>query len=163
MVTCSFMAGSAPRPVELTTIVLSPVPGMSNFMVSAPGLELASSMADLSEHEPPNPQKPLLVMVSWKSAVEFTVKVVEAWAGWAASMRHAANSAATTIRHAPSAFVLHAVPLVLLSMAWFICLSFLSFRGGREALSGFLCPEVTLERARGHRIVRGTYLGVPVS
>src|SRR5829696_9123352 len=151
MVTCSFMAGSAPRPVELTTIVLTPVPGMSNFMVSAPGEELASSMADLSEHEPPNPQKPSLVMVSWKSAVEFTVKVVAACAGGAASMRHAAISVATTIRHAPSAFVLHLVPLVLLSMAWFISVSFLSFRGRHQALSGFFRPEMTLgEGGRGH-------------
>src|SRR5829696_1620991 len=120
MVTCSFMGGNAPRPVEFTTMVLTPVPDMAKFMVPAPGEELASSMAALSEHDPPNPQKPSLVIVSWKSPVELTVKVVEAWAAWTA-IKHAANSVATTIRHAPrSAFVLRLVPLVRLSIAWFI-------------------------------------------
>src|SRR5215213_11236873 len=127
------MAGSAPRPVALTTIVLTPVPGMANFMVSAPEVALASWTASLKVQVSQAPSG----VASPVSAVELTVKVVEAWAGWAAIMRHAAKSVATIIRHAAnSTFVLHPVPLVRLSMVWFICLPFLSLCGGHQALSG---------------------------
>jgi hypothetical protein len=84
MVTCSVMVGRSPRPVEPTLMVFTPVPGMAKFMVSAPEVKLASSIAALSEHEPPNPQKPSPIIVSWKSPVEVTVKIVEARAGPAA-------------------------------------------------------------------------------
>src|SRR3954447_12504930 len=96
MVTGEVMAGSLPRPVAPTAMVFTPVPGMAKFMVSAPALELASSMAALSEHDPPNPQNPSPVIVSWKSLVELTVRAVEAWTGGlATSARHMATKSAT--------------------------------------------------------------------
>src|SRR5829696_4481391 len=153
MVNCSVMAGSAPKPPELTWMVATPVPGMLKFMVSAPAVALACWMAALKVHWFPSlktsmSQVPLAVDdASGESRVSFTVKVVEAWAGWTASMRHAANSVATTIRHAAiiAFFVLHLVPLVLLSIAWIISV-FLSFCGGPEALAAFGAPPRRLAR-----------------
>ena len=94
-------------------------------MVSAPEVALACWMAALSVHWFPSlktsmSQVPLTVDASGESRVSLTVKIVEAWAGWA-PIKYTANSVATTIRHAAnSAFLLHLVPLVLLSIAWFI-------------------------------------------
>src|SRR5215213_1864946 len=104
---------------------------MLKFMVSAPEVALACWMAALSVHWFPGLKTsmsqvpPAVDDASGESRVSFTVKVVAAWAGWAA------------IRHAPSSvLVLHLVPLVRLSMAWFISV-FLSVCGEPEALAAF--------------------------
>src|SRR5215211_6650483 len=131
------MAGRAPKPPELTWMVATPgagMKGMLKFMVSAPTVALACWIAALSVHWFPGLKTsmsqvpPAVDDASGESRVSFTVKVVAAWAGWAA-LKHAASSVATTIRHAPrSVLVLHLVPLVRLSMAWFISV-FLSVCG----------------------------------
>src|SRR5215212_2936204 len=111
MVACSVIAGSEPSPAEEPTLmVFTPVPGMAKFMVSAPGVKLASSMAALSEHEPPNPQKPSPISVSWKSAVEFTTKVVSAGAGAAFAMPQAIIAATSIPAASAFAFVPHTCP-----------------------------------------------------
>jgi hypothetical protein len=69
-------------------MVFTPVPGMSNSMVSSPATALASLMAALRVHRFPAAksasQTPSPMFTSARSLAELTVKVVEACAGPAA-------------------------------------------------------------------------------
>src|SRR5215210_2555793 len=113
MVTCSVIGGSAPKlwaPPAPTAIVFTPVPGIAKFMVSAPVVALACWMAALRVHWSPGLKMsmsqvpPAVDDASGESRVSLTVKVVAAWAGWAASMRHAPITA--TSKSAANIFVL---------------------------------------------------------
>jgi hypothetical protein len=143
MVTGSVTAGSAPRPVAFTTIVFTPVPGMAKFMMSAPGVALACWMAALKVHwSPPVNTSVSQVLeagnASGASAVEFTVKVVAAWAGLAA-IRPAAISAAIS---APAASAFAFLPYnsfslldpTFIALLPFCSVSSFSFRALRPVL-----------------------------
>src|SRR5918995_411340 len=86
MVTASVISGSS----ELGKMVFTPCPRILKSMVSAPGVALAAVIASRRVH-PFAAHTPLP-----GSTVLLTVKVVEAWAGFAVSIRPKATSAATT-------------------------------------------------------------------
>ena len=103
------MAGSSPKPVAPTAMVLTPVPGMLKFTASGPAVALACWMAALKVHWSPFVKTSVsqavpAVEASGVSAVELTTKVVEARAGWAASRLVAIMAAMSA--PAASAFVL---------------------------------------------------------
>src|SRR5215203_6721023 len=186
MVTCFFIVGSAPKPSELTWMVFTPVPGMANLMVSAPAVALACWMAALSVHCLPNAegftsQATLERLASGVSDVRLTVKVLAAWAD-EAGMRLRAAIIAATRKPAANIFVLSlhgdfslldstiiSVPSLLVSLVsanWASCLVliFLSFRrDGRCAPRLSVASGTSVGCGGGTHIVRGTYLGVPVS
>jgi hypothetical protein len=89
MVTASAIAGRD----EAGVMVCGPLPGIAKLMVSAPALVLAALIASRKVHsvvlQPPVPG----------SAVEFTVKMVAAWAGLAitSSIRRPAATVANTV------------------------------------------------------------------
>src|SRR5829696_3272477 len=163
MVNCSVMAGSAPKPPELTWMVATPVPGMLKFMVSAPEVALACWMAALKVHWFPSlktsmSQVPLAVDASGESRVSLTTKVVAAWTA-GAGMRLIAIIPATK-RPAASALVLFLIPIRCLMFVLTV-ISFLPLFlwEARSLRRGFLCPGVSLGRGGGCYIVRTTYLG----
>ena len=112
-------------------MVLTPVPGMVKFMMSAPDVALACWMAALRVHwSPPVKMSVSQVLLagnaSGASLVEFTVKVVAAWAGAEASIPAAIIAAISAPAASAFAFLLHTNPSLLICVL--IALCFLPFR-----------------------------------
>src|SRR5215210_4017926 len=127
-------------------MVLTPrVPGMLKLMVSAPEVALACSMAALSVQRPGSPNTNAshtlsVVSPSKSSAVELTVKVVVAWAGWAPSAKSAPASASAA---STNDLVICRSPLLALIVVMFVMFwAPLCLQGGKRIAR----PRVTSVR-----------------